>query len=118
MRFARIGTFPCSGRPRVVWLGVDRGAEGLRVLHAEVARRLADVNFRREARAFSPHLTLARVKEGGTLADTVRLVRAQLEPAGGCTIDHVTLYQSRPSPRGPTYTPLLVPALVPKGGGA
>ena len=118
MRFGRLGTFPPSGRPRVVWLSVDRGAEGLGVLHAEVARRLADVRFRRDARAFSPHLTLARVKEGGTPADTVRLVRAQLEPAGGCTIDHVTLYQSRPSPRGPTYTPLLVTALAPKGGGA
>jgi RNA 2',3'-cyclic 3'-phosphodiesterase len=112
LRFDGVGTFPPAGRPRVVWLGVDRGAEQLAALHAETARRLADVPFRREARAFAPHLTLARFKEHGTRADSDRVMRAQLESAGGCTIDHVTLYQSRLSPRGPTYTPLLLSPLA------
>ena len=116
MRFDRIGTFPPEGRPRVVWLGIDRGADGLASLHQEVQRRLADVAFRREARGFSPHLTLARFKQGGTRADTDRVTRLPLELEGGCTIDHVTLYQSRLSPRGPTYTPLLVTPLA--AGGA
>jgi RNA 2',3'-cyclic 3'-phosphodiesterase len=112
LRFGRIGTFPPGGRPRVVWLGIDRGADGLRALHAEVDRRLADVPFPRESRTFSPHLTVARFKHGGTRADVERLTQLPLEPAGGCTIDHVTLYHSRLSPRGPTYTPLLVTPLA------
>jgi 2'-5' RNA ligase len=106
MRLGSIGTFPPGGRPRVVWLGLDRGADALATLHEEVQRRLADVPFRRESRAFSPHLTLARFKHGGTRVDVERISRVALRPAGGCTIDHVTLYQSRLSPRGPTYTPL------------
>jgi 2'-5' RNA ligase len=112
MRFDGIGTFPPGGRPRVVWLGIDRGADGLARLHEEVQRRLEDVEFRRESRAFSPHLTVGRFKHGGTRADVERLTRVALEFAGGCTIDHVTLYQSRLSPRGPTYTPLLVTPLA------
>jgi 2'-5' RNA ligase len=116
MRFDRVGTFPPGGRPRVVWLGIDRGADGLAALHEEVQRRLADVAFRREARGFSPHLTVARFKHGGTRADTERISRLPLELAGGCTIDHVTLYRSRLSPHGPTYTPLLVTPLA--AGGA
>jgi len=106
MRLGSIGTFPPGGRPRVVFLALDRGADALAVLHEEVQRRLADVPFRRESRAFSPHLTLARFKHGGTRVDVERISRVALRPAGGCTIDHVTLYQSRLSPRGPTYTPL------------
>jgi 2'-5' RNA ligase len=107
MGFGRIGTFPASGRPRVVWLGVERGAEDLSALQADVTGRLTDVPFRRESRAFSAHLALGRFKDGGTRADREWITAAQLEPAGGCTIDHVTLYQSRLSPQGPTYTPLL-----------
>jgi 2'-5' RNA ligase len=111
MRLGSIGTFPPGGRPRVVWLALDRGADALAALHEEVQRRLADVPFRRESRAFSPHLTLARFKHGGTRVDVERISRVALRPAGGCTIDHVTLYQSRLSPRGPTYTPLRVTPL-------
>ena len=107
MAFGRIGAFPASGRPRVVWLGVERGEEELMALQAEVAGRLTSVPFRRESRAFSPHLTLGRFKDRGARADRDWITCAQIEPAGGCTIDHVTLYQSRLSPRGPTYTPLL-----------
>jgi 2'-5' RNA ligase len=112
MRLGSVGTFPTGGRPRVVWLGLDRGADALAALHEEVQRRLADVPFRRESRAFSPHLTLARFKHGGTRVDVERISRVALRPAGGCTIDHVTLYQSRLSPRGPTYTALLVTPLA------
>jgi 2'-5' RNA ligase len=111
MRLGSIGTFPPGGRPRVVWLALDRGADALAALHEEVQRRLADVPFRRESRAFSPHLTLARFKHGGTRVDVERISRVALRPAGGCTIDRVTLYQSRLSPRGPTYTPLRVTPL-------
>jgi RNA 2',3'-cyclic 3'-phosphodiesterase len=117
MRFDRMGTFPPGGRPRVLWLGVNRGADGLAALHEEVERRLADVPFRRESRAFSPHLTVARFKNGGTRADVERITRLALKPPGGCTIDHVTLYQSRLSPRGPTYIPLLVTPLAAKDTG-
>jgi RNA 2',3'-cyclic 3'-phosphodiesterase len=113
IRFHSIGTFPPGGRPRVVWLGIDRGSDALAAVHAEIERRLADVPFRRESRAFSPHLTVARFKEGGTRADVECITRLAVEPAGGCTIDHVTLYQSRLSPRGPSYTPLVVTPLRP-----
>jgi 2'-5' RNA ligase len=117
LRFGPIGMFPSTGPPRVVWLGIEEGAGELVSLQASVARRLEGVPFRREPRPFSPHLTLARFKEGGTRADRNRIAGVPLEAAGGCTIDRVTLYRSRLSPRGPTYmplasTPLLSPPLA------
>ena len=112
LRFGPLGMFPRTGLPRVVWLGIEQGATELTSLQATVARRLERIEFRRESRPFAPHLTLARIKEDGTRADRERIAGTRLEPVGGCTIDHVTLYQSRLSPRGPTYTPLASTPLV------
>ena len=112
LRFGPLGMFPPTGLPRVVWLGVEQGARELALLQAAVARRLEHIAFRRESRPCAPHLTLARIKEGGTRADRERISGARLEVAGRCTIDHVTLYQSRLSPRGPTYMPLASTPLV------
>ena len=49
----------------MVWLGIEIGTDRVADLRAEVVRRLADVAFPREARPFSPHLTLARFKRVG-----------------------------------------------------
>jgi RNA 2',3'-cyclic 3'-phosphodiesterase len=112
LRFGPLGMFPRTGPPRVVWLGIEEGATQLAALQAAVARRLERIEFRRESRPFAPHLTLARIKEGSTRADRERIAGTRPEPAGGCTIDHVSLYRSRLSPRGPTYTPLASTPLV------
>jgi RNA 2',3'-cyclic 3'-phosphodiesterase len=112
LRFGPLGMFPVTGTPRVVWLGLEQGARELSSLQAAVARRLERIEFRRESRPFAPHLTLGRIKEGGTRADRERIAGARLEPVGGCTIGHVTLYRSRLSPRGPTYMPLASTPLV------
>jgi 2'-5' RNA ligase len=112
LSFGAVGIFPPSGRPRVIWLGVERGMEPLAALQLQVVRSLDGVPFRRESREFSPHLTLGRIKDGATRADRDRIARARVGGAGRCIVEHVTLYQSRLSPRGPSYTPVLVTPLV------
>jgi 2'-5' RNA ligase len=63
-----------------------------------------------ERRAYSAHLTIARVKEvpgrGGhhELRAALREVAAD---AGRCAIDAVTVFRSRLSPKGSTYEALL-----------
>jgi RNA 2',3'-cyclic 3'-phosphodiesterase len=64
------------------------------------------VPYRREQRAFSPHLTLGRFREPGTVRDRQILSGVSVPTAGACTVDRLTLYQSRLSPKGPTYTPI------------
>jgi 2'-5' RNA ligase len=86
-------------------------------VHAETMRRLEHVEFRREARPFAPHLTIGRWRDPGPARLRRELAGSQAADAGRCTIDHVTLYESRLSPRGPTYVPLLRSPLVPTPGG-
>lgn len=57
-----IGFFPNDRRPAVVWAGVQ-GPPELASFAGHVDEALAPCGVSRETRPFSPHLTLARLKE-------------------------------------------------------
>ncbi len=61
MRYRGVGFFPDARRPRVMWCGVEASAN-LAKLAADIERALEPLGIPREARAFVPHLTLARFK--------------------------------------------------------
>ena len=99
-----LGVFPNPRRPRVLWAGVEGDIETLAALQLAVDLALGELGLPKEQRAFSPHLTLGRVRRdvsegqsrkigqvvaGGELpdvpswtADTVNLMRTELDPAG------------------------------------
>lgn len=57
------GCFPGRKRPRVFWLGMEQGKENpLFVVHQWIENQLFKINFEKEKRRFSPHLTLGRVR--------------------------------------------------------
>lgn len=56
------GWFPDTRRPRVFWAGVEAG-EPLAMLASSTERAVATLGVPVETRPFSPHLTLARVKD-------------------------------------------------------
>ena len=103
------GAFPRSGPPRVLWVGAPRGAAEMQGLYEGLSDRLVPLGFPREQRPYSPHLTLARVKESGR--GTARAIRQLLAetPAdcGTSAVTAVTLFRSRLSPRGAAYEPIL-----------
>ena len=99
-----LGAFPTVDRARVLWAGVSAGASPLAALADAVEGRLAALGFAREARAFSAHVTLGRVREARrnpTLAEA--LTRAAHVELGSARVDHVRLMQSRLSPQGARY---------------
>jgi RNA 2',3'-cyclic 3'-phosphodiesterase len=109
LALAGCGAFPPSGAPRVFWVGVHRGGPDMGRLYVQVADRLAPLGYEPERRAYTAHLTIARVKDPGR--GTAKTIRGILEdvPAdcGVCRISAVTLFRSRLSPRGAAYEPLL-----------
>ncbi|MCL6451351.1 MAG: RNA 2',3'-cyclic phosphodiesterase [Acetobacteraceae bacterium] len=103
------GAFPNLRRPRVVWLGAGAGRDRLGELAEAVESALAPLGFPREARAFSPHLTLGRARQPGAAgALAAELEAAGSRPWGELKVDRVVLMQSTLTPRGPIYTPLAV----------
>jgi RNA 2',3'-cyclic 3'-phosphodiesterase len=58
-----VGQFPSAGGAVTLWAGVRR-SPALLGRHAAVAAALAGEGFRPEARAYTPHVTLARCEPG------------------------------------------------------
>jgi RNA 2',3'-cyclic 3'-phosphodiesterase len=61
-----LGWFPNPRRPRVFWAGIE-GGEGLHELARATEHALAQLGVPVDERAYSPHLTLARIREAVSL---------------------------------------------------
>lgn len=108
IRVAGIGAFPSRGGPRVIWCGVEERTGRLLQVQREIERRLVSaVGIEPESRPYHPHLTLARYRTPGRVAERRAIEQHAAGELGTCEIDRVTLYESKLSPRGPTYSALL-----------
>ncbi|MGH2499186.1 MAG: 2'-5' RNA ligase family protein, partial [Candidatus Limnocylindria bacterium] len=106
--------FPPAGRPRVVWLGIREGSAALGLLASRVAAELSARSLAFDPRPFQPHLTLARVHDGATLADARALAARLPALAAGpfdFAVEAIHVMRSDLSPRGPRYTSLAVAGL-------
>ncbi len=107
-----LGGFPDLRRPRVLWLGLDAGAE-LQALQAAVEAELGPLGYPPENRPFSPHLTVGRARQGARAADFATLADLVGRFRFEATLDArtVDLMRSRLSPRGARYERLLAAPL-------
>ena len=100
------GAFPPRGEPRAIWAGVADGLERLQQLEREVTLRLQEAGIPAEDRPYSPHLTLARVREAHGLRAAALLEEHRGVDLGATNVEAITLFASRLSPKGPTYVAL------------
>jgi 2'-5' RNA ligase len=107
MELHGIGFFPNERRPRVVWCGVH-GSDNLAKLAGDMEALLEPLGIEREARPYTPHLTLARI-------DPEKVRRAQVEKVvatakkfevtsfGSARETQFHLYESVTKPSGAEY---------------
>ena len=98
------GAFPNPRRPRVLWLGVGKGAQQLEQLAGRLCTGLRDGGFALEEKPFRGHLTAARVRPGGERSASRAL---QAVPAGAIAefkVERLCLMQSQLSPHGAKHT--------------
>jgi RNA 2',3'-cyclic 3'-phosphodiesterase len=113
LRLGEAGSFGSRRAPRVLWIGLDGDLAALRALQARLDAALRENGFALEDRPFSPHVTLARRRESASSGTP-----PGWPPAGGVKhtpfpIEHLTLFESRLSPRGATYVSLFEFPLAP-----
>lgn len=104
-RLGGAGAFPKPSRARVVWIGAATGGRELVDVAGAVAEGLAPLGYEADRKEFHPHLTVARLKVPDDVGEVLEVIGPEAvgEPF---TVGELVLYQSRLSPKGPTYTVL------------
>jgi len=105
VRIRSLGFFPNARAPRIFWCGIE-GA-GLAELAGAIDAATARLGIAPEKRSFSPHLTLARIKDRVDLQPLHEAIATL--PAtefGGFAAGSFFLYQSTLRPTGSVYTKL------------
>lgn len=105
-----LGMFPDASKPRAVWLGIQ-GAAPLTQIHHQLDQALQEEVTRPEKRPFSPHLTIARVRQSASRETTRQigetLSQFKVDSLGTLKVETIQLYKSELTPKGPIYTTLL-----------
>ena len=101
-----VGGFPNGRRPKVLWAGIGEGVEPLKALHADLEGALLDLGcYRREDRAYTPHLTLGRLSaEDDDEAWGKRLAAHATFEGGHSAVAEVLVMASEPRRDGPEYS--------------
>jgi 2'-5' RNA ligase len=101
-----VGTFPNDRRPRVLWVGVQEGAETLSDLAKKIDHALSTMGFEKEKRKYSAHLTLGRVRSPNYIDKTVRDMRSMGFESESFAVGSIEVMKSQLLKTGAVYTAL------------
>jgi RNA 2',3'-cyclic 3'-phosphodiesterase len=108
LRVQGLGVFPNGRRVRVVWVGLTGDLDKLDELQIKIETNVNPLGFSTEARAFSPHLTLGRVREEAPLEERTSVgqlvANTPFEAGEILDVKSVHLVRSQLTPRGAIYT--------------
>jgi len=107
---ASTGFFPGPQRARVFWLGLEGDTGELGGLQQSIDKAMAGLGFESDNRPFTAHLTLARLRDECSGAESLEftgLVRSAVFESGPpMMVQSVALMRSQLTPRGALYTRL------------
>lgn len=110
-----IGAFPNIEFPRVIWVGLDKGAKESTEIAEKIDAALSKIRFQEETRPFAAHLTIGRVrssKNKEALKEKIQSYTPDPKPHTLNPIPYeqlitsIILFQSTLTPKGPIYTKL------------
>ena len=109
LQIGGIGSFPDSKRPRILWAGIHAPAD-LASMQRNIEAGTSRLGYEKEERPFSPHLTIARVRQNIEPTDLQKIRYAvdgiQIGNIGSARIDSIHLYKSELQAGGSLYTKL------------
>ena len=103
-----LGVFPNLSRVQVAWIGINGEVSQLSQLQQRLESNLAPLGFAPESRPFTPHLTLARLRERASLEERQsfgRLIAStKFEAVYSFSVDAINLMRSQLSREGAVYS--------------
>lgn len=108
------GCYPNARRPRILWVGLQAPAS-LTSLYHDLNAAAARLGYPSEDRDFSPHLTIARVRQNATPTELQRIrveaEHTQVGHLGTTRVEAIHLFKSELLPTGSVYTKLFTAQL-------
>jgi len=103
-----LGVFPNLRRVQVAWVGISGELDKLSQLQQRIESNLARLGFAPESRPFTPHLTLARLRDRASLDERQRfgqlIADARFEAAYTIEVDAINLMRSQLTREGAIYS--------------
>ncbi len=102
-----LGVFPNLKRVQVAWIGMSGEVDKLSQLQQRLESNLERLGFAPEARAFTPHLTLARFRNQASLDERQRfgqLIADTRFKAGTIKVNTISLMRSQLTRQGAIYS--------------
>ena len=62
LQLDRLGAFPNTSQPKILWAGLQGDMEKLQLLQESVESEIISAGFPAEQRSFNPHLTIGRIR--------------------------------------------------------
>ncbi len=112
-----LGVFPNIRRVQVAWVGISGEVDKLLLLQKRLESNLANLGFTPESRPFTPHLTLARVRNQVSLDERQgfgQLIAGTEFKAGSIKVDAISLMRSQLTREGAIYSRISSVRLVPQ----
>jgi len=107
LNFSKTGCFPRSDAPKVLWVGLDQ-LPALNALAATVRAAVSSFSVPLEWSPFSPHITLARVKQPGSFDISCFLNQAIREKFAPIHVREFVLFSSTLTQQGAIHRPIKV----------
>lgn len=98
------GAFPDFRRPNIFWAGIDESGP-LKLLNRDIEDVMEGFGFAREAKRFSPHLTIGRVRDRHGLEEIIKEWVALKDTVfGTINVGETLLMKSTLTPAGAVYS--------------
>lgn len=102
-----LGVFPNLKRVQVAWVGISGEVDKLGEFQQRLESNLACLGFAPESRPFTPHLTLARLRNQASLDERQgfgQLIAGSRFEAGAIEVDAINLMRSQLTREGAIYS--------------
>ncbi len=107
IRLSSLGGFPTLNSPRVIWIGINKGAAEVKDIAKLLEDSLDSIGIPAENREFSSHITIGRTRSSLNRIALAKLLNELKDTPQTENIEFpvnkITLFKSTLTPKGPVY---------------
>ncbi|MCP4726283.1 MAG: RNA 2',3'-cyclic phosphodiesterase [bacterium] len=106
MDLSGTGVFPNIKRPRIYWIGINKGKTELSGLAEDIENLLEPLGIEKEKRPFKPHITIGRFRRDSVVSGLKEFTGSEVFDRCCFHVDRIHLMKSILKPSGAEYSSL------------